>query len=66
MGGAMLMIGSVLYPYVYVMARTAFLLTPAPLLGLAYISAKPFGILAFIGPASSGSGPGARSDGNYL
>ena len=31
MGGAMLVMGSVLYPYVYVMARTAFLLTPASL-----------------------------------
>ena len=28
MGGAMLVMGSVLYPYVYVMARTAFLQTP--------------------------------------
>ena len=31
MVGAMLVMGSVLYPYVYVMARTAFLLTPASL-----------------------------------
>lgn len=31
MGGAMLVIGAVLYPYVYMMARTAFLLTPASL-----------------------------------
>jgi iron(III) transport system permease protein len=31
MGGAMLVMGSVLYPYVYVMARTAFLLTPSSL-----------------------------------
>ena len=31
MGGAMLVMGAVLYPYVYVMARTAFLLTPASL-----------------------------------
>jgi iron(III) transport system permease protein len=31
MGGAMLVIGAVLYPYVYMMARAAFLLTPASL-----------------------------------
>lgn len=31
MGGAMLVIGAVLYPYIYMMARTAFLLTPASL-----------------------------------
>ena len=31
MGGAMLVMGAVLYPYVYVMARAAFLLTPASL-----------------------------------
>ena len=31
MEGAMLVMGAVLYPYVYVMARTAFLLTPATL-----------------------------------
>lgn len=30
MGGAILVLGSVLYPYVYVISRTAFLLTPAP------------------------------------
>ena len=30
-GGAMLVMGAVLYPYVYMMARTAFLLTPASL-----------------------------------
>ena len=29
MGGAILVLGAVLYPYVYVMARTAFVLTPA-------------------------------------
>ncbi len=29
MGGAMLVMGSVLYPYVYVMARASFMLTPA-------------------------------------
>ena len=32
MGGAMLVIGAVLYPYVYMMTRTAFLLTPGSLL----------------------------------
>lgn len=32
MGGAMIVIGSVLYPYIYMMARTAFLLTPGSLL----------------------------------
>ena len=37
MGGATLVIGSVLYPYVYVMA-TAFLLTPAPLFGVGMLS----------------------------
>lgn len=31
MGGAMLVMGAVLYPYVYVMARTAFMLTPGSL-----------------------------------
>ena len=31
MGGAMLVMGAVLYPYIYVMARTAFVLTPASL-----------------------------------
>ncbi|MEC8372365.1 MAG: iron ABC transporter permease, partial [Pseudomonadota bacterium] len=31
MGGAILILGAVLYPYVYVMARTAFVLTPASL-----------------------------------
>jgi len=31
MGGAMLVMGAVLYPYVYMMARTAFILTPASL-----------------------------------
>ena len=31
MSGAALVLGAVLYPYVYVMARTAFLLTPASL-----------------------------------
>ena len=40
MGGAMLVIGSVLYPYVYVMARTAFLLTPAPLFEVGMLSRR--------------------------
>ena len=40
MGGAMLVIGSVLYPYVYVMARTAFLLTPAPLFEVGLLSRR--------------------------
>ena len=31
MGGAMLVMGAVLYPYVYMMARSAFILTPASL-----------------------------------
>jgi len=31
MGGAMLVMGAVLYPYVYMMARSAFLLTPSSL-----------------------------------
>lgn len=31
MGGAMLVLGAVLYPYVYMMSRTSFLLTPASL-----------------------------------
>jgi len=31
MGGAMLVMGAVLYPYIYMMARTAFILTPASL-----------------------------------
>jgi len=43
MGGAMLVIGAVLYPYVYVMARTAFLLTPAPLFEVGMLSRRsPF------------------------
>ena len=37
MGGAMLVMGAVLYPYVYVMARTAHLLTPC----LLYTSPRP-------------------------
>ena len=36
----MLVIGSVLYPYVYVMARTAFLLTPAPLFEVGMLSRR--------------------------
>jgi iron(III) transport system permease protein len=40
MGGAMLVIGSVLYPYVYMMARTAFLLTPASLFETSQVSGR--------------------------
>lgn len=40
MGGAMLVMGSVLYPYVYVMARTAFLLTPASLYEVGMLSRR--------------------------
>lgn len=40
MGGAMLVIGSVLYPYVYMMARTAFLLTPASLYETSQVSGR--------------------------
>lgn len=37
MGGAILIMGSVLYPYVYMMARTAFKLTPYSLFEIAQI-----------------------------
>ncbi|MEX2617075.1 MAG: iron ABC transporter permease [Alphaproteobacteria bacterium] len=37
MGGAILVMGSVLYPYVYMMARTAFKLTPYSLFEIAQI-----------------------------
>ncbi len=37
MGGAILVMGSVLYPYVYMMARTAFKLTPHSLFEIARI-----------------------------
>ncbi len=40
MGGAMLVIGAVLYPYVYMMARTAFLLTPASLFETGKVSGR--------------------------
>lgn len=40
MGGAMLVIGAVLYPYIYMMARTAFLLTPASLFETAKASGR--------------------------
>ena len=40
MGGAMLVIGAVLYPYVYMMARTAFLLTPGSLFETAKASGR--------------------------
>ncbi|MFY0612454.1 MAG: iron ABC transporter permease [Hyphomicrobiaceae bacterium] len=39
-GGAMLVIGAVLYPYVYMMARTAFVLTPASLFETAKASGR--------------------------
>jgi len=39
-GGAMLVIGSVLYPYVYMMARTAFLLTPGSLYETAKVAGR--------------------------
>jgi len=43
MGGATLVIGAVLYPYVYIMSRTAFLLTPAPLYEVGMLSRRsPF------------------------
>ncbi len=40
MGGAILIMGSVLYPYVYVMARTAFLLTPKSLYEVGMLSRR--------------------------
>ena len=40
MGGAMLIMGAVLYPYVYVMARAAFLLTPASYYEAARLSGR--------------------------
>jgi iron(III) transport system permease protein len=40
MGGAILVMGSVLYPYVYVMARTAYLLTPASLFEIGQICGR--------------------------
>lgn len=40
MGGAMLVMGAVLYPYVYVMARTAHLLTPVSLFEVARMSGR--------------------------
>ena len=38
--GAMVVMGSVLYPYVYVMARVAFILTPASLYEVGIVSRK--------------------------
>ncbi|MGI9525413.1 MAG: ABC transporter permease [Hyphomicrobiaceae bacterium] len=38
--GAILIMGSVLYPYVYLMARTAFLLTPASLYEIGMVSGR--------------------------
>jgi len=40
MGGAMLVMGAVLYPYIYIMARTAFLLTPASYFEVAQVSGR--------------------------
>ncbi len=40
MGGAVLVMGAVLYPYVYLMARTAFLLTPASLFETAMVAGR--------------------------
>ncbi|MEM8972689.1 MAG: iron ABC transporter permease [Pseudomonadota bacterium] len=40
MGGAILVMGAVLYPYVYLMARTAFLLTPASLFETAMVAGR--------------------------
>ena len=40
MGGAMMIMGSVLYPYVYVMARAAFFLTPASLYEVGMLSQR--------------------------
>ena len=39
-GGAMLVMGAVLYPYIYIMARTAFLLTPASYFEVAQVSGR--------------------------
>jgi len=38
MGGAMLVMSAVLYPYIYIMARTAFRLTPASYIEVAQLS----------------------------
>ena len=40
MGGAMMIMGSVLYPYVYVMARAAFFITPASLYEVGMLSQR--------------------------
>ncbi|MEL6296981.1 MAG: iron ABC transporter permease [Pseudomonadota bacterium] len=40
MGGAMLVMGAVLYPYVYMMSRAAFVLTPASLFETAMVSKR--------------------------
>ena len=40
MGGAILVMGAVLYPYVYLMARTAFVLTPASLYETAMVAGR--------------------------
>ena len=40
MGGAILVLGAVLYPYVYIMARTAYLLTPVSLFEVSRVNGK--------------------------
>ena len=40
MGGAILVLGAVLYPYVYIMARTAYLLTPCSLFEVSRVNGK--------------------------
>ena len=40
MGGASFVLGAVLYPYVYMMARTAFMLTPAALFEIGMLSGR--------------------------
>lgn len=40
MGGAILVLGAVLYPYVYIMARTAYLVTPASLFEVGRVAGR--------------------------
>ena len=40
MGGAILVLGAVLYPYVYIMTRTAYLLTPVSLFEVSRVNGK--------------------------
>ena len=40
MGGAILVLGAVLYPYVYIMARTAYLLTPVSLFEVGRVAGR--------------------------